>query len=81
MGGLGAYFTTLSPSKHLDSAAWPSVQFRENLLKANYGNDWDNLSRQQSADAVVVCFADRSICELVRLWLKGRLCPNRYRRP
>ena len=77
MGGKGAYFTTLSPSQQIDSASWPSVQFRENLLKANFGDDWDNLSRQQSADAVVVCFADRSICELVlRLWLRGR-----YRRP
>ena len=57
------------------------MQFRENWLKANYGDDWDNLSRQQSADAVVVCFADRHICELVRLWLKGRLCPARCRRP
>ena len=81
MGGQGAYFTTLSPSQQIDSASWPSVQFRENLLKANYGNDWDNLSRQQSADAVVVCFADRPICEPVRLWLRGRLCPARYRRP
>ena len=81
MGGKGAYFTTLSPSKLINGASWPSMQFRENLLKANYGNDWDNLSRQQSADAVIVCFVDRQICELVRLWLKGRLCPNRYRRP
>ena len=81
MGGQGAFFTTLSPSKQVDSASWPSAQFRENVLEAHYGDDWENPSRQQNADAVVVCFVDRQICEPVRLWLRGRLFPERYRRP
>ena len=67
MGGQGTYFTTLSPSKQIDGASWPSLQFRENLLKANYGDDWKNPSRQQLADAVIVCFIDRDVCALVRL--------------
>ena len=78
MGGQGAYFTTLSPSKQISSASWPSMQFRENLLKSNYGDDWANPSRQQSADAVIVCFVDRDICAPVLLWLRGRLCPEPY---
>ena len=59
MGGQGAYFTTLSPSKQIGSASWPSVQFREDLLKSNYGDDWKNPAWQQSADAVIVCFPKR----------------------
>ena len=81
MGGQGAYFTTFPPYKQIGSALWPSMQFRENLLKANYGDDWANPDRQQSADAVIVCFVDRDVCVEVRLWLRGRLCPERYRCP
>ena len=65
MDGQGAYFTTLSPSKQIGSASWPSVEFRENLLEANYGKDWNSPSRQLLADAVIVCFVDRQICEPV----------------
>ena len=67
MGGQGAYFTTFPPSKQIGSALWPSMQFRENLLKANYGEDWKNPNRQQNVDAVIVCFVDQDICALVRL--------------
>ena len=67
MGGRGVYFNTTSPGKKVDGASWPSLQFRENLLKANYGDDWANPDRQQSADAVVVCFVDRDVCVPVRL--------------
>ena len=81
MGGQGAYFTILPPSKQIGSASWPSLQFRENVLEAHYGDDWENPSRQQNADAVVVCFVDQDVSVSVRLgWrgVRGRLCPERY---
>ena len=65
MGGPGAYFTIRPPSKQIGSASWPSVEFRENLLEDNYGDDWNSPSRQLLADAVIVCFVDRKICEPV----------------
>ena len=79
MGGRGVYFTTISPGKKVDGASWPSVKFREDLLKSNYGDDWNNLSRQQLVDAVIVCFVDQGICVPVPPWLRGRLCPERCR--
>ena len=79
MGGRGVYFTTISPGKKIDGASWPSVKFREDLLKSNYGDDWNNLSRQQLVDAVIVCFVDQGICVPVPPRLRGRLCPERCR--
>ena len=79
MGGRGVYFTTISPGKKIDGASWPSVKFREDLLKSNYGDDWNNLSRQQLVDAVIVCFVDQGICVPVPPWLRRRLCPERCR--
>ena len=40
MSGEGVYLAKQSPAKPIDGASWPSAQFRENLLKANYGADW-----------------------------------------
>ena len=74
MDGRGVYFTTISPGKKIVAQegassmapSWPSVQFREDLLKSNYKDDWKNPAWQQSADAVIVCFVDSQTCELVR---------------
>ena len=50
----------------IDGAAWPSPEFRTNMLKANYGKAWADPGRKLSLDAVLVCFADQSVIEEVR---------------
>ena len=61
MAGQGVYFTEQSPAEpeQINGASWPSPEFRDNMLKVNYGNAWADPDRALLLDVVLVCFVDK----------------------
>jgi len=78
MSGEGVYLATQSPAESIGRASWPSAQFRENLLKANYGADWNSDGRWQAVDVVIVLFVDESVQKLVEDREDARMVEPRH---
>ena len=52
MAGPGTYFTEISPTKPMNGAKWPSIEWKEALLKDCFGDNWCN--RKDACNSVIV---------------------------